>query len=134
VIEPLPIIRWKSLWFGILVLAFIAWAWLRSATHRDEFVCTRPTTIYAVESEGSVISFTILPVTKVIAAECAFRSETRWDSNLSYFPRPFIQIHDGPTHILWLAYWLLALSILLPWAAFLTWRSQRMNRRAISKT
>ena len=133
---PRPLYRWKSLWFGILILGFIAWAWKRSATHRDALVYTHATTTYAVESQFSWISLTAfpfphsIPAPGITAPGWQFYSEIPWDSDLSYFKPPFIQIHDGRFHHLWIAWWVPALSFLLPWIAFLTWRHHRMKRRA----
>ncbi|RYD29977.1 MAG: hypothetical protein EOP87_17395 [Verrucomicrobiaceae bacterium] len=132
-IQPRPILRWKSLWFGILILGFIAWAWRRSASHSDELAFTRGTTTFAVESHCSSILFTAFPFHPALPAPgWEFRSEVPWDSDLDYFKPPFIQIHDGRFHYLWLAWWIPALSFLLPWTAFLTWRWRRMKGLATS--
>jgi hypothetical protein len=32
---PHRLIRWESFWFGILVLGFLAFAWVRSSSHAD---------------------------------------------------------------------------------------------------
>jgi len=32
-VSPKPLHRWKSFWFGILVLAFLGWAWVVSIDH-----------------------------------------------------------------------------------------------------
>lgn len=129
--HPRPILHWKSLWFGILVLAFITWAWRRSSTHSDKLSFTRSTTTYTVESEGSMLLFTVLPFHPTLTPPgWEFHSETLWDSDLSYFKPAFIQIHDGFIHFYWLAWWIPALSFLLPWATFLAWRWHRMKRLA----
>ena len=33
--KPRPLYRWKSFWFGVLIIVFLVWGWIRSSTHAD---------------------------------------------------------------------------------------------------
>jgi hypothetical protein len=47
---PRPIYRWKSFWFGVLVVGFLGWAWVRSLNHFDTMKVWVGESVFRVES------------------------------------------------------------------------------------
>jgi len=45
-----PIYRWKLFWFGLLVVAFLGWAWVRSMSHFDMVKVGVGKSVFSVES------------------------------------------------------------------------------------
>ena len=130
---PRPIHRWKTLWFGITVILFLGWAWEKSNS-RMNAACW----VHAATSEGlflrnlpgtTQIEYTgpnhhIYPLTPAI----------QWYSNPrvypeEWFPKPvfFEPFGNKGGWTLNLPHWLLILLFLIPWLAFLAWRSRRMH-------
>ena len=127
---PRPIHRWKSFWLGVLVLAFLGWAWVRSMRHLDGVLwIAAPFAVSAAQTTGIV--------------------ELAWDTSHPPGFEDFMWIHEPamtmgeprfPKAVNWetydrqiqltVAHWFLILLFLLPWAAFLLWRGRRMKSPA----
>ncbi|MEK7951602.1 hypothetical protein [Luteolibacter soli] len=129
---PRPLIRWKSLWFGILILAFIGWAWIRSTTRQDALTFDHGSTVRIVGSMDGSLAF--------IRFSFPGKAVDNWhfetilfdpDEPTHYFPAPFIHNQDSTSSKTYLAWWLIALTFILPWTALLTWRHHRMKRLAL---
>ncbi len=48
--------RWKSFWFGMLVIAFLGWAWARSTWHRGSYTRVEATSISYVGQRGGTVN------------------------------------------------------------------------------
>jgi hypothetical protein len=127
---PRPFYRWKSFWLGVFVLAFLAWAWVRSMSYVEGILwMTGKHSISGGQAFGSV--------------------SLNWDGAPPPASRPmWIWVHEAaPAGEPWLnkavnaetyprqlqltaAHWFLILLFLLPWTAFLLWRIRRMKHLA----
>jgi len=122
---PRPVIRWKSFWFGILVLGFLGWAWVRSYQAYD-FLSWR------IFSGASPLCF------GQVAGDVAVgMGGPGFADSLAYVQLP---IHGKPveTDPVWIiktnsssgvgmAHWVLILLFFVPWSAFLAWRWRRQR-------
>ncbi|MEK7951605.1 hypothetical protein [Luteolibacter soli] len=127
---PRPLHRWKSLWFGLLILAFILWAWIRSTTRDDELTLARGTTVFIVESKRGSLTFDRFSLPGNAITPWEFQSAPSGPATFSdYFPTSFYHIYAGDEGSTSLAWWLIALTFLLPWTTFLTWRHHHRIKR-----
>jgi hypothetical protein len=131
---PRPFHRWRSFWAGLLTLVFLGWAWNRSIRRYDSFVCCNATGRFGIilEQRDSVVVFTIphkLPILPAFTSLHFILDQPRRHPRL---PCPLaIGIKSPPAYrSLAIAHWFLILLFLVPWTAFLFWRSRRMKRLA----
>jgi hypothetical protein len=127
---PRPIYRWKSFWLGVLVLAFLGWAWLRSYHHFDEgsLALAPGGPSVMVSHDRSRIDIEWRPTYYGNGTYLSFlpvAAGHEWFPSFSYFSRN----GAGRTWISF-AYWFLILLFLIPWSAYLAWRWRRMKRPA----
>jgi hypothetical protein len=130
--SPRPVHRWKSFWFGVLVLAFLGWAWLRSMDVRDSASwrshggqsCCEVSNYHGevglVWGDPGTVGLYLPGI--------AFFSDS--DSGDDWFPIASLFSLEEDMSVLLLAHWFLILLFLLPWTAFLFWRIRRMKRLA----
>ena len=126
--NPRPLYRWKSFWLGVLVIAFLGWAWGWSMDrYFGGYLAARPARVGAVAIPGK-ISLSIR------------KTET---SGIGYF----YEKSDGwtplPPALTWsaewggikaaFAYWFLILLFLLAWSGWLAWRWRRIKRLDASR-
>ena len=131
--HPRPIYRWKSLWFGILVLAFLGWAWVRSVGEFSEVSWgSRSSCWMTMFRQGN-------GVLQVGAGEHIFVAGSIGGFHFSHqklapAPQglriPFICRECFGPRFLSIQHQFLILLFLIPWAAWLVWRSRRMKRLA----
>ncbi|MCW1926398.1 hypothetical protein OKA05_27855 [Luteolibacter arcticus] len=134
---PRPIYRWKSFWLGIILLAFLGWAWGRSMSRMDivGWVYRGGTQGVFARSLGGLVElqvsgphYSISPVTPMFQVYTyPHKPPAGW------FPgavtcQPF-GAHGGWT--VTVAHWLLILLYLVPSSAFLAWRWRRMKSPAL---
>ena len=128
---PRPVIRWKSFWFGILVLGFLGLAWVMSM-HRMAFVEWRK--FFAKQASGEV---TVIwgGFGRDLGVGIAPIPNPRWDKLPPAFSSaelhtddPFsrIPLYYGRDYIF--SFWFLILLFLIPWASFLVWRYRRQRK------
>lgn len=129
--KPRPFHRWKSLWFGVLVLAFLGWAWIRSMGHRDEISWAFPPARVAgaLQSNGRVM---LLRFSEVPGVPLGIRHETAViQRGADWFPPARVANEfGGRVTRIEIPHWLLILLFLIPWTAFLLWRGRRLKRLA----
>jgi hypothetical protein len=124
---PRPLHRWKSLWFGLPVLAFLGWGWLVS-TEAIRGASWFP-------SERGAILWNHGGEVSMFLGECPPDMGTGFEAwtlleNGPWFA-PAVGALDSQSGILFsIAHWLLILLFLLIWAGFLAWRVRRMKRLA----
>ncbi|MEK7951563.1 hypothetical protein [Luteolibacter soli] len=123
---PRPLYRWKSFWFGLLVLAFLAWAWAHSTRQGAAFVPTRKSPVVFLQDAGRIrIAW--------------FRRSSPFPQGLQHFPpgdgsgrlwfAPMVEVIRLQNQFyIHLAHWFLILLFALPWSSFLIVRSRRMKR------
>jgi hypothetical protein len=139
---PLPIHRWKSFWFGILVMGFLTWAWYLSPLKGLDVRWSRATSDYGVQNLWGSIGFYIgdyrtgswdLPAPGlhvwVRPNSLTPPGKFRWEPAMTTDG----QDPDNPRTIrVRIAHWLVILCFLVPWAAFLAWRVRK--QRTLTKS
>ena len=128
--KPRRLIRWKSFWFGILVLGFLGWAWARSNEKRD-------IASFEVGADRWNINSTLGQISSQrFEAEARgngvhFRTESTegWAVEIPAAFKHLVTEHRRGLLTIWnVAYWFLMLLFLLPWSAFLAWRWRRQRK------
>lgn len=119
--NPRPIYRWKTFWFGVLVIAFLGWGWERSL--RFHSFCLAGWIVLGQKS--GEICF-VVPLHKdrspVEFVDVPFEQDSLWLAPAF--------THESFKGDQWLcvAHWVLTILFLIPWAAFLAWRWRRLKR------
>ena len=129
-----PLYRWKSFWFGILILLFLAWGWIRSMGSGDYIAIDgKLEELARLDQSGGYIAVVwesdtpIFSLPEMPVAWMFGRDHARW------FPKAFK--HDSPVdgwRSVAIAHWCLILLFLLTWGAWLAWRWRRLRCRPIS--
>ena len=121
---PRPFYRWKSVWFGVLVLGFLAFCWARSQQeYEGVYWNARDFTAWLGASSGEV-SFTWAEIGNTDTS-VGFQ-QFGPPSGVYWFPRAATYISLG-SEIVSVAYWFLILLFLIPWSGFLAWRWRRQH-------
>jgi hypothetical protein len=122
---PRPIYRWKCFWFGLLCLAFLGSAWVRSLGYQSSLHI----------SWGGGESILAQERGEVQLAVPAHPSRPQIVFYDSAIDREETEIASAFTHavfkgdqLFWTAHWFLMLLFSVPWVAFLGWRRRRQNR------
>jgi hypothetical protein len=124
--HPRPLHRWKSLWFGVLFIAFLAWAWARSMNHGFIFVPWRKAGT-VVGSYGGLARVSLYePVSSFPAGIHPYVPSLpgRW------FPDLLVVSSAGRETTLLLSYWFIILLFLVPWLGWLAWRWRATHKKA----
>ncbi len=135
---PSPLYRWKSFWLGVLVLIFLGWAWVRSIHHYDavswgEAHGGRGILLSQRDSKVSII-WNSSKFIAVVPPGFNLSSVNLNPRNNTLFPWA-IKWREFPADLFWtasFAHWFLIVLFLMPWTAFLLWRSRRMKRLAVA--
>lgn len=149
---PRPFYRWKSFGFGIVMLAFLGWAWVASMRHVD-VLYWNPSVVSSKASTGSKnlrhflyrqFGNFVFTTGQVLGAV-----EITWDSSrpspladhwshltITLTPKetwfaPAVKVEHRPGQFRFaIAHWFLILFFMIPWIAFLSWRVRGMRRLA----
>jgi hypothetical protein len=148
---PRPFYRWKSFGFGIVMLAFLGWAWVASMRHVD--VLYWNSAVYP--SSSSAASKNLHHVLSRHFGSFVFTAgqllgavEVTWDSSRSsplaghwshqiitltpketwFAPAVKIESRRPGQFRFAVAHWFLILLFLISWTAFLVWRVRKMKR------
>ncbi|RYD33941.1 MAG: hypothetical protein EOP87_10100 [Verrucomicrobiaceae bacterium] len=137
---PRPIHKWKTFWLGILIIAFLGWAWLRSCHSADFLEWYFPAIGNGfVSNGGGSINLGLNrpdvggdPFTYYANDLSPVRSRYPLFPIAFEYERRVMFEHEvtGPTTAASIAHWFLILLFLIPWLFLLLWRSQRMKRQA----
>lgn len=124
---PHPLHRWKSFWFGILVLAFLGWAWGRSGRTIDLFTWTGhgEFTRSQISHSDSQISFYRGMGGSYPELGFYYFTETSMKRRDPWFPAGFSVFDETAARTIAIAHWFLILLFLVPWTGFLLWRVKR---------
>ena len=130
---PRPIHKWKTLWLGLLILAFLTWAWARGRSHED-LVSLRPgtQTLYLGNSAGYLRCGSTALHTPSSHPAPTFDYYSIPSEGISrWFPPPITYKHvDDNFYIATvysIAHWLITSLFFLGWASFLLWRTRRLR-------
>jgi len=145
---PRPIHRWPTFWLGILIIAFLSWAWARSITH-DDLVRAHPgldfnrsitspytNPWYILRSAGGFAWWETRRDSMGATTAPRFELHSETSSPTVSFPPPYTHYSatilargdDYSFSYTAIAYWLLILLFLIPWISYLTWRWRRIKR------
>jgi len=126
---PRSIIRWKSFWFGILVLGFLGWAWVRSMKVREGVAFVNAESRLILSHSVGHCELFVAPGWYEKTGPELFSGEpmpwniVKWFQPWAAIERPTVE--EGS--LVQVAHWLLILLFLIPWSAFLAWRWRRQN-------
>jgi hypothetical protein len=126
-----PLYRWKSFWLGVLVIAFLGWAWVGSMHYTESvsFV-DGGRGIVATHRPGSI---------EVLSAEVdPFLSEglnsSKWPVEAYFRYKVFPAAVSFDPYGAEVAHWFLILLFLLPWSGWLAWRWRKIKRLSTPAT
>lgn len=142
---PRPFYRWKSFWFGILVLLSIGWAWVYSVNNILGMSWKDSRVFCFANQFGGRVN---LRMDLLKSHSLGFRlgkpngfhlrdqnhdslnipDPVIWPSNLPWGINLFYDKHALVS--IGVAHWFLILVFLVPWTVFLLWRRNRMKRMA----
>ena len=133
---PRRLIRWKSVWLGILVLGFLLRAWLESSFESSGIQRGDSKEPIGVSSSSGYLEFYRfmgMPADagwQITGSRYASPSNARllWPSPLRIRIKEEVFIGDHSAREASIAYWLIVLLFLIPWASFLAWRWQRQRK------
>ena len=135
-VTPRPIIRWKSFWFGILVLVLLRWSWVRSVGHLDEVaVAVRSSRVVANWAAGE-IAVTRYPrkmrgwIPEIERATVNGGFERRWMGTVLRFRQVDLPPGGARLWSLRVGHWFLILLFFTPWLGCLGWRVGRRRKSA----
>lgn len=129
---PRPFHRWKSFWLGLLILAFLGWAWVRS-THRIDDISYKASTssktwVASIGFGAVLLGWSDDPFAPDGLNFSSYLPNPSWVD--TWFPEATTL--QGGADVGWqnirIAHWFLILLFLIPWAGFLFWRVRRMRR------
>jgi hypothetical protein len=122
---PRPLYRWKSFWFGVLVIAFLGWAWVRSNYYVETVSFRAP----AVSKTGIVGNWSNKLHLRCRSSNWGepegLNVRSHREVRVSHwFPEAVDESWPGVS----IAHWFLLLLFLVPWAGWLAWRWRRLSR------
>lgn len=127
---PRPFHRWKSFWFGILILAFLGWGWVTSMG-KGNYVAIQGKLeeVGRLDQSGGYISVVWEGDTPIFSLHPEPIAWMFGREHATWFPKAFK--YDSPVDG-WrsaaIAHWCLILIFLLVWGSSLAWRWRRMRR------
>lgn len=131
---PRPLHRWKSFWFGILILVFLGWGWMTSMGKGNYIAIDgKLEEIARLDQSGGYIAVVWESDTPIFSLP---QEPVAWifgRDHATWFPKAFKR--DSPVdgwHSVAIAHWCLILLFLLTWSTWLAWRWQRLKHRRIS--
>ncbi len=127
---PRSLYRWKSFWFGVLVLVFLSWSWVRSMVAGDYIPINGSLEEVARidQSGGRIAVGWVLenPVFSLPEIPLAMQFQ---QGELPWFPAAvkYWSPVDGWGAV-GVAHWFLIVLFLAAWAGCLAWRRRRMRK------
>lgn len=118
-----PLYRWKTFWFGVLVVMFLAWAWARSTKVIDKHGWSSGGNHWTLVSTGGsfgIIRFStgagnlVVPRSAIAFPPAWYSSREELGGSLSV-----------SQHVC--AYWFASVAFLVPWSGWLAWKWRRMR-------
>lgn len=121
---PRPLFRWKSFWFGVFVIAFLGWAWVRSISHMENFSVSTPVGSVALASELGWVSIFLNPPIPG-RPRFSYLHEAPYPGLYLSFESRLYELDGG---FIGVSYRFLVVLFILPWSGWLAWRWCRSNR------
>jgi len=127
---PRTLYRWKSFWFGILILIFLGWGWASSMGTGDYIAINGSfdEVLRIDQSGGRIAIIRVLP-DPIFSLPEAPLSKMFGKEDAPWFPPAFERGRpvDGWASVA-VAHWFLMLLFLVAWSGWLGWRWRRMKR------
>jgi hypothetical protein len=130
--RPRPLIKWKSFWLGILVLGFLAFAWVRSMNSGDSlsWCDSRGECIRLGHGAGWLWLFS--GSASFFEEGFGFSTGVIVEEETSLVLRPLIFESVPDAWAINVADWFAMLLFLVPWLAFLGWRWNKQKKLTAS--
>lgn len=129
--HPRPLYRWKSFWLGLLVLAFVSWAWVRSMHRIDDITYSAPTSSISWGASTGFGTLLLGWLHDPFAPDGLRFSSSRINVERGSTWLPNAIFLEGGAGEGWqnfsIAHWFFILLFLVPWTGFLLWRVRRMR-------
>ena len=128
-----PLYRWKSVWLGVLVLAFIGWAWVRSMSYMDDVLWTSPARTQLLQLRLNGGEVCVMGTSSVHAGLPSgfFRSSIPYKARDGWFPRAATSGGKTGEWYRSVAYWVIMPAFFILWCGFLVWHGWRLRQRAV---
>lgn len=126
-----PLYRWKSFWFGMLVVGFLGWIWVRSMDRLDVVnfgwgASGDYATIRSAAGSVAVMSQSLEFAGSGFWIGC---SGAEWlDDEAKWFPSAVERRGNRYGRGAAASYWLLMVLFLIPWSWWLGWHQRRLIR------
>jgi hypothetical protein len=114
---PRPLHRWKSFWFGIVVLVFLGWSWGTSKWAIDSLTLETPMGSSTASHWAGYLCFSH----EYGPGHSGFGFDAS-HTDITFDPRWFVQPFLRGDGVFRIAHWFLILLLLFPWICLLTWR------------
>ena len=147
---PRPLYRWKSFWLGLLVMAFLGWAWSLSYSHlsyvnyarmavmqREGHVAVGYRGRSAIDQSGHMRMSRDHYVEQIMPPPFFLRGEGKPPSSGTYFVERITFKEEAKWAFafspldswnIYLPHWLMVMLVAVPWVSFLGWRWRRQRR------
>jgi hypothetical protein len=124
-----PIHKWKSFWFGILVLGFLGWAWVKTMDHVAMVYRIEGQWIRGVASGSGTVSY-VTARYGVEGEEWGFSFDENWgEEEWPFFADAFKQVREDGGGQTAVAHWVLLLGFLMGWVGLLGWRWRKLRMK-----
>ena len=127
--NPRPLYRWKSFSFGILILIFLGWGWVRSMGAGDYLAINGSfDEVLRIDQSGGCIAVVWLLPNPIFSLPEVPLSKMFGETDARWFPPPLKHWSpvDGWASVA-VAHWFLILLFLAAWGGWLAWRWRRMK-------
>lgn len=123
--------RSLTFWSGLLVMAFICWAWADSARYTSGIGYTAENLRVNLINSGNGGSAVCLLFGRGVKGAEPWDSARLpvWEEGSIFAMPQILKSDDGlPSTQIFIPHWLLLLAVAVPWAALLLWRAWRRKR------
>jgi hypothetical protein len=129
---PRPLHKWKSFWLGLLLLAFLGMAWVRTQYYVDAISWTRGPLTFGLMQDPRGVGYYRVELPTSLRQGFRFTRERTAKVAASSFPRSVTWSNEGIPGLIkhrsiHVAHWLLILLFLVPWLALLFWRVRKQR-------
>lgn len=126
-VRPRPLHRSITFWSGILVMAFMGGAWVRSLRHLDGVFWQTAQSSISIGQVAGILEIAVDRSHRA-APHVLIQSDPTDASLEPLFPRPLVlEIYEGQYQFT-ISHWLLLLAVMFPWSGLLVWRARRHRR------
>ena len=130
--EPRPIYQWKSFLLGVVLLAFMGWAWQQGMQKDQGVSVSTPVVAFGigqVEGQAGVFAVSIKQSWDVSRSSTPRMDQAVWFPS---FGSVSLSQVNGSAPYVWyfharFAHWFLIFAVVVGWSAWLRWRWKRLE-------